>query len=144
MLHLLLHMAELSRPITSSELAGYLGSNPVVVRRTMAGLRDAGLVGSGKGHGGGWVLTRSIGEISLADVYRAIGSPALFAFGNRSTEPDCLLERGVNRAIASTIDEAEARILRRLAAVNLEQLRNEAGPIVGGCGAGHSGDHQNA
>lgn len=52
-LHALLHMAERDRPMTSEELAACLHTNPVVVRRTMAGLREAGLVTSGRGHGGG-------------------------------------------------------------------------------------------
>lgn len=51
-LHVLLHMAEADGPITSERLAMMMGTNPVVVRRTMAGLRDLGLVASGKGHGG--------------------------------------------------------------------------------------------
>ena len=44
-LHVLLHMAHaehLGRPMTSEELAGYLGTNAVLVRRVMAGLRERG------------------------------------------------------------------------------------------------------
>ena len=51
-LHLLLHMAQSERPFTSEELAGFLETNPVVVRRMLAGLRDLGYVSAGKGHGG--------------------------------------------------------------------------------------------
>lgn len=52
-LHVHLHMAEANGPVTSERLAMMMGINPVVVRRTMAGLRDLSLVASGKGHGGG-------------------------------------------------------------------------------------------
>ncbi|TIP33665.1 MAG: Rrf2 family transcriptional regulator, partial [Mesorhizobium sp.] len=39
-LHLLVHMAEApDRVRTSEELAGFIHTNPVVVRRTIAGLR---------------------------------------------------------------------------------------------------------
>jgi len=41
-LHLLLHMAHSDRPLTSDELAGFLHTNPVLVRRTLAGLRGDG------------------------------------------------------------------------------------------------------
>ena len=41
-LHALLHMAERGEPMTSAELAACMSTNPVVVRRTMAGLRKAG------------------------------------------------------------------------------------------------------
>ena len=57
-LHALLHMAEQNRPMTSAELAICMTTNAVVVRRTMAGLREAGLVRSEKGHGGGWEIAQ--------------------------------------------------------------------------------------
>jgi DNA-binding IscR family transcriptional regulator len=53
-LHVLLHLAQAQAPLTSEALAGAMKTNPVVLRRLMAGLRDAGFVTSEKGHGGGW------------------------------------------------------------------------------------------
>src|SRR5262245_55381991 len=64
-LHVLLHMAQHEGPLTSEALAGAMGTNPVVVRRTLAGLRDRGYVRSEKGHGGGWVVARSLSDITL-------------------------------------------------------------------------------
>ena len=55
-LHVLLHMAEQQGPVTSEVLAKAMDTNPVVIRRIMAGLRDRGYVRSEKGHGGGWTL----------------------------------------------------------------------------------------
>ena len=97
-LHVLLHLSELNAPVTSSVIAQMLGTNGAVVRRMMAGLRDAGLVTSVKGHGGGWSLARPLDEISLLTVYQAIGSPTLFAMGNDEERPRCLLARAANDA----------------------------------------------
>ncbi len=55
-LHVLLHMAEQDAPATSERLAKAMDTNPVVIRRVMAGLREQGYVRSEKGHGGGWTL----------------------------------------------------------------------------------------
>ena len=55
-LHLLLHMQQHDRPVTSEVLAKAMQTNPVVIRRVLAGLRDEGYVRSDKGHGGGWRL----------------------------------------------------------------------------------------
>ncbi len=82
-LHVLLHMAAHGRSMTSEELAGCMGANPVVVRRTLAGLREAGLVRSVKGHGGGLSIACDLAAVSLRDVHEALGEPALFAFGHR-------------------------------------------------------------
>ena len=107
-LHVLLHMGQFREPVTSDVLARSMGTNPAVFRRTMAGLRDAGHVTSGKGHGGGWQLARPLSEITLLSVYEALGRPTLFAIGNRSDTPDCLVQKNVNAALAETMVQAEA------------------------------------
>ena len=58
-LHILAHLAEAGeQPTTSEVLAAHCQTHPVVVRRSLAGLREAGIVASVKGHGGGWTLAR--------------------------------------------------------------------------------------
>ena len=76
-LHCLLHMAERGTPVTSEWLARAMHTNPVVIRRLMGGLRDAGFVASAKGHGGGWVLSCRLEDITLRDVHEAVGAPEL-------------------------------------------------------------------
>src|SRR3989344_1359708 len=73
-LHALLHMAEMEGPATSEAMAQAMQTNPVVVRRLMAGLRYAGFVSSAKGHGGGWVLSCPLTDITLRDIYEALGA----------------------------------------------------------------------
>jgi DNA-binding IscR family transcriptional regulator len=99
-----------------------MGTNPVVVRRTMAGLRDLGLVASGKGHGGGWTIVRNLDLVTLHDVYVALGSPEVFAMGHRSEEPTCLVEQAVNATLADVFRDAEALLLSRLGDVTLARL----------------------
>ena len=121
-LHVLLHMAEHDGPVTSDMLAKAMGTNPVVVRRIMAGLRDEGYVRSEKGHGGGWVLARDLAGITLYDVYEALGRPALLAMGHRTDQPGCLVEQAVNAALDTTFRDAEALLLSRLGEVTLARL----------------------
>ncbi len=72
-LHTLSHMAgDPDRVRTSSDIADHAGTNPVVVRRVLGRLREAGLLTSEKGHAGGWKLAKSPQSITLADVYRAL------------------------------------------------------------------------
>lgn len=111
--------------MTSEKLAGAMQTNPVVIRRTMAGLRDHGIVRSSKGHGGGWALARDLSRITLRDVYAALGSPALIALGHRSPSPRCLLERAVNARLADAFADAEALLLSRFEDVTLAELAAE-------------------
>jgi len=121
-LHVLLHMAEQARPMTSEQLAGAMQTNPVVIRRILGGLRDAGFVHSEKGHGGGWTIARDLDAITMHDVYDAIGRPNLMAMGNRTEAPGCLVEQAVNAALDPAFRDAEALLLDRFAAVTLAEL----------------------
>jgi len=121
-LHILLHMAGQDRPATSEILARAMTTNPVVVRRILAGLRERGLVRSEKGHGGGWSLARPLSEITLRDVHKALGGPAVLAIGNRAEAPACLVELAVNAALDDVFDQAEAVLLQGLGEVTLAAL----------------------
>ena len=122
MLHLLIHMGRMDGPLTSEAAAIMLGTNPVVVRRTMAGLRDAGYVRSVKGHGGGWSLTGKLDDITMLDVHRALGENRIFALGPADPDPVCLVEQAVNASLASAMREAETLLLHRLADVSLADI----------------------
>ncbi|TYR31036.1 Rrf2 family transcriptional regulator [Mesorhizobium microcysteis] len=121
-LHLLIHLDRHAGAATSELLAGMLSTNPVVVRRMMAGLREAGLVVSERGHGGGWMLARSLAEITLLDVHQALGAPSPFAIGIARDDPRCLVEQAVNTRLSDTLREAEALLLERFGAISLGDL----------------------
>jgi Rrf2 family protein len=124
MLHVLLHLAHSTEPATSMSLAKAMRTNPVVVRRTMAGLRKQGLVISEKGHGGGWQLSCNLKKVTLFDVYKAVGSPTMLAIGNRMDSPDCLIEKAVNIATNDAFTEAEKTLIKKLRKTTLLELRS--------------------
>ncbi|ALJ11592.1 Rrf2 family transcriptional regulator [Sphingopyxis macrogoltabida] len=121
-LHVLLHMAEQAEPLTSDQLAKAMQTHPVVIRRILGGLREAGFVHSEKGHGGGWTIARDLASITMRDVYEAIGRPHLMAMGNRTDAPGCLVEQAVNAALDTSFRDAEALLLDRFAGVTLAEL----------------------
>ncbi|MFC7287244.1 Rrf2 family transcriptional regulator [Herminiimonas glaciei] len=119
-LHALMHMAHQAEPMTSEALGLCLQTNPVVVRRTMAGLRENGLVQSGRGHGGGWTLARPITDITLRDVYTALNEPVPLQL--EEDAPVCQLERAVSTALNQAYAEAEALFANSLANITLADL----------------------
>jgi Rrf2 family protein len=121
-LHVLLHMGGRPTPVTSQALSEHMGANPVVIRRTMAGLRKAGLVSSNKGHGGGWSISRDLKEISLLDIYRALDEPILVQQHRGIEMPECLVEQTVGRALDAIYQEAEALIIKRFETIKLSDL----------------------
>ncbi len=121
-LHVLLHMAEQRHPMTSEQLAQAMQTHPVVIRRILGGLRDAGFVRSEKGHGGGWTIARDLAGITMRNVYDAIGRPGLMAMGHRTDAPGCLVEQAVNAALDTGFRDAEALLLARFEQVTLAEL----------------------
>ncbi len=124
-LHVLLHMAQHEGPSTSEEMARAMSTNPVVIRRIMAGLREQGYVRSEKGHGGGWTLACDLSQVTLRDIYTALGCPSLLAIGNRTESPGCLVEEAVNAALDRSFQAAEALLLARLGEVTLATLSQD-------------------
>jgi DNA-binding IscR family transcriptional regulator len=124
-LHALLHMAEAGTPVTSDALAVCMRTNPVVVRRTMGLLRNAGLVATTKGHGGGWRIAADPAVVTLRHLHVALGEPALFAVGHRSEQPGCLVEQAVNAALGGAFADAEALLMQRFESVTLAELATD-------------------
>lgn len=118
-------MAEAPGPMTSEDLGRVMQTNPVVIRRIMAGLRDQQLVSSEKGHGGGWTLSCDFNAVTLRDIYEALGSPEIFAMGNRSESPGCLVEAAVNKALDGAFEDAEALLMARFEGVTLAALSKD-------------------
>lgn len=123
-LHLLVHLATSpGAPLTSEHLSDCLQTHPVVIRRSMADLRRASLVRSARGHGGGWTLARPASEITLQEVYTALGVPVLAAPETES--PGCRLEAAVNRALTGVYQDIELVLAARLQQITLADLQRD-------------------
>ena len=119
-------MSEAEGAVTSELLAPMMKQHPVALRRTMAGLRKAGILRSEKGHGGGWSLARKLEAVTLGDVYDALGMSTPFRIGHRDPSPKCLLEGAANRAVGHALAEAEALLVQRLRTVTVAQTLADA------------------
>ncbi len=128
--------------MTSELLAKAMDTNPVVIRRIMAGLRSAGYLRSEKGHGGGWTLACDLNKVTLRDIYEALGRPHLLAMGNRTESPGCLVEQAVNGALSKSFEDAEALLLARLGEVTLAMLAADVDAANLKRHAGLAGDGQ--
>ncbi|WP_375228313.1 Rrf2 family transcriptional regulator [Roseobacter sp. S98] len=122
-LHTLSHMAgEPDRVRTSADIADHAGTNPVVVRRVLGKLREAGLLSSEKGHAGGWQLAKPAETITLADVYLALDE-RLVSGGSSDAEPSgCSVETDLQARVSSVLDDVEKSLVRRLAETTITDV----------------------
>lgn len=122
-LHTLSHMAgEPDRMQTSSDIADHAGTNPVVVRRVLGRLREAGLLTSEKGHAGGWRLARSPQSISLADVYLALDE-RLVASDEINDTPACSVEYALHKRVSGVLEEIEQSLVKKLGETSISEVR---------------------
>lgn len=121
-LHTLSHMAgDPARVRTSADIADHAGTNPVVVRRVLGRLREAGLLTSEKGHAGGWRLAKAPTRISLADVYLALDE-RLVAGDGSDQKPHCSVEHALQKRVGEVLEEIEASLIQRLSQTTILEV----------------------
>ena len=121
-LHILVHMDANDGSMTSVHIAQMLSTNPVVVRRVMGGLRDAGYVQTIKGRGGGWVLACPLSSITLLDIYNIFSETSLFTIGLTDEHSDCFIEKNINEELGTIMNEASELMLGRFSEITLDFL----------------------
>ena len=126
MIHVLIHMSLLGGRETSETIAKMLGTNPVVVRRTMGALKRKGIVGSEGGRGGGWILLRPLDDLTVLDVKTALNEGQLLQPGLSSDHPDCPVERATNAALANAFARAEVGLRNELDQLKLSRIAETA------------------
>lgn len=112
--------------MTSGFLALSIGTNPVVIRRLMAKLREAGLVTSKGAAGGGWMLTRPAAKISLHGVRSALEDEVAMRMHKEQPHPACPVGQGVHQALSLVYGHVDAAIDRALAHVSVADVLADA------------------
>ena len=119
-LHALGHVAAREgAPMTSEELAECAGTNPVVVRRVLGVLREAGLVASSRGRHGGWSLNRDPGTITLADIHAALHPQPPARPG---AAPGCGIAGRLDMRLDAALQRADDSMRRELDRTTLADL----------------------
>jgi Rrf2 family protein len=108
--------------ITSERMARSVNTNPVVVRRILGSLRDAGLVASQPGPGGGWRLLRPPEDISLLDVLTAVEGESGFSLRTRPANAFCPVGANMPSVLAGYFRDAEAAMERYLDQVSIADV----------------------
>ena len=117
--------------ITSGFLAVSIGTNPVVIRRLMAKLRQAGLVTSKGAAGGGWMLAKPAVKISLTSVRSALEDEVAMRMHKESPHSDCVVGMGVHQALNLVYGHVDTAIDKALAHVSVADVLADALAKVG-------------
>jgi Rrf2 family protein len=112
---LALHKPECG-PSTSEFIAGSVNTNPVVIRRLLGLMREAGYVDSKKGVGGGWVLLVDPKQITLLDVLKAVEPDnEIFALHRAEPNIECPCGRFIQGVLVDVYADVQAGMTQQLA-----------------------------
>ena len=109
--------------VTSEFLASSINVNPVIIRRILSQLRDAGIVEVRRGTGGA-APAKPLQEITLLDVYRAVDcveEKARFHF-HENPNMSCPVGRNIHNILDDKLLRAQEAMEWELQAVTLADL----------------------
>jgi Rrf2 family protein len=99
----------------SKDAACSVNTNPVVIRRILGTLREAGIVESKAGRGGGWTLARSAKQITLADVYQALEQEVtMFGMHSQAPSKTCSVGKNIPEMLRIEYGKAEQAMMKEL------------------------------
>ena len=110
--------------VTSDFLAGSINTNPVVIRKILTQLRNAGLITVARGTGG-VTPTRPLSDITFYDVYQAIEpveNGDLFHF-HEAPNPECPVGRNIHGLLDGKLKAIQRAIEDEMKKYTIEDLR---------------------
>jgi len=111
--------------VNSQRVAGSVNTNPVVVRRIVSDLTKAKMITSFAGKGGGLVLTRPPQQISLQEIYEALGEQPVFAYNPNKPNPKCPLSKKMAQVLRPVFADVQLGVSNQLAKIKLSDLKKK-------------------
>jgi Rrf2 family protein len=118
-------------PLKSEQVAESVNTNPVVIRRMLKELAEAGLVVSQTGSLGGSRLANDPAKTTLLDVYQALESRGVFSLHRQPPSRDCPVGVNIETVLGEVLQEVDSAVERVLANITINDVVSRLKP----CGA---------
>ena len=112
--------------ITSDFMALSINVNPVIIRKILSQLKDAGLIEVKRGPGGA-AIARPLDEITFFDVYRSvecIEENTLFHF-HENPNPECPVGKNIHHVLDDKLLRIQDAMERELKAITLADMKSD-------------------
>ena len=118
--------------VNSEFLAGSIGVSPVIVRTVISQLREAGIVQTKRGSSGA-ELSKRLDEITLYDIYKAVGSvdpeEGLFHF-HEQPNPECPVGRNIHKVLDQHLIDAQRSMEAELRSTTMADIAEDTRKAV--------------
>lgn len=112
--------------ITSDFLASSINVNPVIIRKLLSQLREAGLIEVKRGPGGA-TIAKSLDEITFLDVYRAVDcveENTLFHF-HENPNQNCPVGKNIHNILDNKLVRVQSAMEQELQAITLADMMSD-------------------
>lgn len=109
--------------ITSDFLASSIHVNPVIIRKILSQLKDAGLIEVKRGPGGA-AIAKPLDEITFFDVYQSVDcieENTLFHF-HENPNPDCPVGKNIHRVLDDKLLRIQNAMEQELKSITLADM----------------------
>jgi len=117
-------------PLKSEQVAESVNTNPVVIRRMLCELAEAGLVVSQTGSLGGSRLASDPAKTTLLDVYQALECGGVFSLHRQPPSRDCPVGVNIETVLGDLLLEVDAAVEAVLAKITISDVVQRLKPCV--------------
>lgn len=111
--------------LTSEWMAGSININPVVVRKELGVLREAGLIISRQGKEGGSQLAKNADSIRISEIYLAVNNTEVLGKKNNNPNPLCPVGKEINNHLKILFSETDQLVLNFLGNKSLKEFSDQ-------------------
>ena len=118
--------------ITSDFLASSIHVNPVIIRKLLSQLKEAGLIEVKRGPGGA-AIAKSLDEITFFDVYRSVDcveENTLFHF-HENPDPNCPVGKNIHQVLDDKLIRIQAAMEQELKSITLANVKADLEKCLG-------------
>jgi Rrf2 family protein len=109
-------------PLKSEQVAESVNTNPVVIRRMLLDLAQAGLVVSQTGSMGGSRLATDPAKTTLLDVYQAVECGGVFSLHRQPPSRDCPVGVNIETVLGDVLQEVDSAVEQVLRNITIDDV----------------------
>lgn len=111
--------------LTSDWLAGSINVNPVIIRKEIIVLKEAGLIISRQGKVGGSQLAKSASNITISEIYSAVKNSEILGKKNQNPNPACPVGKDINLHLDELFSETNKMVCQFLGDKSLKEFTEQ-------------------
>ena len=111
--------------LTSEWIAGSINVNPVIIRKEISVLREAGLIISRQGKEGGSQLGKNAELITISEIYKAVKNTEVLGKKNQNPNPACSVGKEINTHLNTLFEETDHLVVNFLGDKSLQVFADQ-------------------